>query len=483
MRCVLSTFVVVFLNLLVISSSYGEAHLYTGTLTKLNPEAFEALSRPAEEGARFESIRLRLSDVRGIPDTIFVFDRRKLPPAAGEFLVMGEVIADPSIPVLLQGTASSRGERLHRRVAASIIGDTLTLTFARSEHVVTPRVYTLRANVIEGDVMVVRVTRLASSALAGKECEDDERVSTAELSKVVGVLSAETARVVTISTDADKEWFQKYGPNSNAEIAAILNAAEAVYERELGIRFALVKNHTYVDGSSPYVSSNASVLLRSFQTNSANSKNLGIRDETFHQDVDVKYLFSGKNLDGTTVGLAYIGAACWSPKQAYGLVQDVRRDYNITTFMHELGHTLGASHDTTERSGIMYPSLGLKNRFSEISKQQIYRHIAAFGKCIDEKQIAPNLHNATISLRAKRGRSLRFIAQLRSNRGVSIGNTAVVFTVNNKQVTRQTNPAGKAIIKVGRKMAARLRRSKAVSVVVSTADGETVSRRLKIRLS
>ena len=483
MRCVLSTFVVVFLNLLVISSSYGEAHLYTGKLTKLNPDAFAALGRPAQEGTRFDSVRLGLSGVRGLPATTFVFNRRKMPPAAAEFLVAGEVLKDQSIPVLLQGEAWSHGRRLHRRVAASIIEGIITIVFAKSEHVITPRIYTLKAKISTDDRMSVRITRLASSALAGKQCEDDHRRPSTAGAKNIGALSAETARVVTISTDADKEWFQKYGANSNAEIAAILNAAEAVYERELGLRFALVKNHTYVDGSSPYVSSNASVLLRSFQANTANSKNLGIRDETFHQDVDVKYLFSGRNLDGTTVGLAYIGAACWSPKQAYGLVQDVRRDYNITTFMHELGHTLGASHDTTERSGIMYPSLGLKNRFSEISKQQIYRHIAAFGKCIDEKQIAPNLHNATISLRAKRGRSLRFIAQLRSNRGISIGNTAVVFTVNNKQVTRQTNPAGKAIIKVGRKMAARLRRSKAVSVAVATADGETVSRRLKIRLS
>ncbi|MFO0001754.1 MAG: hypothetical protein ACK559_11550, partial [bacterium] len=51
----------------------------------------------------------------------------------------------------------------------------------------------------------------------------------------------ELARVVTISTDADPEWYQKYGDQSNAVIASLINATEAIYNRQLGLRFRIVK--------------------------------------------------------------------------------------------------------------------------------------------------------------------------------------------------------------------------------------------------
>ena len=482
MRFGFTTAIVAVFTLVFMSAPHAETRAYRGELEKLNPGAWLSLREKAVPNVPFQSIKMRLAGVRGLPTTTFVFNRRKLPFAAGEFVYQGRGYTDPVVPVLLQGYAETRGGKLHRRVAASIVGDKLTVTFAREHRVRVPTLYTLTGRLTANSVISARLSRVTQTALAGKECDDSHTEPSAATSHYVGTFTEQTARVVTISTDADKEWFLKYGRNSNAEIASILNAAEAVYERELGIRFALVKNHTYVDDSSPYTSTHASLLLRSFATNPANAKNLGLRTETFHYDVDVKYLFTGKNLDGTTVGLAYIGAACWSPKQAYGLVQNVRRDYNITTFMHELGHTLGASHDTSERSGIMYPTLGLKNRFSEASKQQIYRHITAFGKCIEEKRIAPNLHNATLSLRAHRRRRVRFVAQLKSNRGASLSNVPVVFTMNNRRIERTTNRAGRAIIKLTSKLARKLRRANAVNVRVATKNGETQSRRVKVRL-
>jgi hypothetical protein len=101
-----------------------------------------------------------------------------------------------------------------------------------------------------------------------------------------------TARVVTLSTDADPEWYAVYGELSNATIASIVNAAEAIFEKQLGVRFALVRQHVYI-GTSAYVSSDASELLRSFAKNPENPANLGLSPLTFNEDVDAKHLFTG----------------------------------------------------------------------------------------------------------------------------------------------------------------------------------------------
>lgn len=484
------TFFIVIVSYVLGFEAHAEEVVYRGALTIKNPRALSALEKPADLGSRFSSIKMELSGVKGLPRLTFVFNRRKMPSAAAEFVVGAKRYSDPATPVLLQGTVKSRRRTFRRRVAASIIGKKLSIVFAREQSVLRPRVFTLTGLLSGKAQLNVRVSRLASSALAGKACDNEVVKGNSSASAPSKALAVERVRVVTISTDADFEWYQKYGINSNAEISAILNAAEAVYERELGIRFALVKTHTYVDSRSPYTSSNPSVLLRSFAMNPDNARNLGLRPETFHQDVDVKYLFSGKNLDGTTVGLAYIGAACWSPKQAYGLVQNVRRDYNITTFMHELGHTLGAGHDDSERSGIMYPSLGIKSQFSELSKYQIDRHLASFGKCIEEKVIAPNLHNAKLSLRVKNKtlrvknkRGMRVVAELRSNTGVLVSGTSVVFTFNSTQVTKSTNDQGQAVLRLNSKFFKRLGRGGRALVKASTLDGEVVTRPVKLRLS
>jgi hypothetical protein len=480
MKRIVPSFLVALFGCVLVSRVYAQEAVYRGTLAVKNPKAFTALKRPADLGSRFSPIRMELSGVKGLPRLTFVFNRRKMPSAASEFVVGEQRHRDDVVPVLLQGTVKSRGRTFRRRVAASIIGKKLSIVFARERNVLTPRIFTLTGVLAGRAHMNVRVSRLASSALAGKACDNDAVKRAASSIDSPRALALESVRVVTISTDADYEWYQKYGVNSNAEISAILNAAEAVYELELGIRFALVKMHTYVDSSSPYSSTNASTLLRSFATNPDNARNLALRPESFHQDVDVKYLFSGKNLDGTTVGLAYIGAACWSPKQAYGLVQNVRRDYNVTTFMHELGHTLGAGHDDSDRSGIMYPSLGVKTSFSELSKHQISRHLAGFGKCIEEKTIAPNLHNADLSLQVKIKKSVRVVAELRSNTGSLLSGTSIVFTFNKRRVTKYTNAKGRAILRINRK---KIGRRKSAIVRASTLDGEVETRAVKLRLS
>jgi hypothetical protein len=289
----------------------------------------------------------------------------------------------------------------------------------------------------------------------------------------------ENYRVVTLSTDADPEWYARYGENSNVEIAATINAAEALYERQLGIRFSIVRQHVYTV-SSPYVDTNSSKLLASFARNPENPANMGFSPTTFDDDVDLKHLFSGKDLDGTTIGLSYVGAVCWLSSSAYGLTQNVNRDLNMRTFAHEVGHSLGASHDTSDPNSIMYPSLGLQNYFSQSSVDQINKQLATIGKCVSEQMLAPNLATATISLQRKLSKdrkTLTFSGILISASSRPLPGEALQLRINTKVVPLVTDLNGQ----FSYSLSVRRIKAKKLSVVAETNDGRTAtSKTLKI---
>jgi hypothetical protein len=204
------------------------------------------------------------------------------------------------------------------------------------------------------------------------------------------------SRVITISTDADPEWFRKYGDQSNAVIASIINTAEAVYNRQLGLRFRIVRQHVYAD-ASPYSSSEPGALLSSFTRNPENANNLSTNAATFHDEVDLKHLFTGKDIDGSVIGIAYIGVVCAVPSLSYGITQAYLDAANAGIFAHEVGHNFGANHDSSDRNGMMYPSIMIPpaEKFSDFSLGEINTHLAKYGTCISVEQLAPRPDGGT----------------------------------------------------------------------------------------
>jgi hypothetical protein len=143
-----------------------------------------------------------------------------------------------------------------------------------------------------------------------------------------------TVGVVTVATDADFEYYVKYGSNTNSQIEGIINQASFPYQLEIGFSLSVGPQHVYEILPQPYTSTAASALLGEFR----HEWNLNHASESR----DVAHLFTGKELDGSVIGMAYRGKVWKSPSMAYALSQDHSSVYKIVA--HEIGHNFNAIH-------------------------------------------------------------------------------------------------------------------------------------------
>lgn len=174
-------------------------------------------------------------------------------------------------------------------------------------------------------------------------CGTDERHRIAPAS--VGHSSAFAGGAPTIcaallACDADHEYYVAYGSVNavNDRIEQVINSVNVEYSSEVGIMHTLGTVIVRTVEPDPYSSTNADTLLDQF-VNQWRNHHTGISRNACQ-------LFTGKNLNGSTIGLAYIGAVCDSDF-GYSLVQsDFNATYGCVTDLsaHELGHNWNAQH-------------------------------------------------------------------------------------------------------------------------------------------
>lgn len=449
----------------------------------------------------------------------------------------GQKIIDPVDPLLLRGriAVGSGTPRSGRKVfsaAASVIKKELKITFpgkATGSRRSRQRIYTVRL-LLDGSIRVsarvssipsrafhrgacgAATSKISAAAVAGDGSEDggDNTIEPIPADSPTPIENgsepgAKMAKVITISTDADPEWYAKYGDSSNAVIASIINTAEAIYEKQLGIRFKIIRQHTYT-GNSPYTSSDPGTLLRSFVANSDNKENLGNGGSDFNEEVDVKHLFTGKDMTGSVIGVAYVGTVCAAPGLAFGVTQSYVDAANAGIFAHELGHNFGAFHDVSDRSGLMYPSISIPpaDRFSDTSVSEISEHLARYGTCISRELVKPRedlpryetptpappsanpkKEPARISLRrrlvgTKREPVVSFSGRVFSDSRQRVGAVKLTLVVSGVEVGRTvTNDKGEYQFLVKFSMP----QGREVYAFVETTDGEVASRLIWIKSS
>jgi subtilisin-like proprotein convertase family protein len=162
-----------------------------------------------------------------------------------------------------------------------------------------------------------------------------------------------------IAFDADFEFFQLNGSstaNTITDIETVMNIVEAMYHRDLGITFRTATIIVRTTAADPYSSTDPNTLLGQFAGH-WNTVQAGVTR-------DLAQLYTGKELNGTTIGLALLGQVCIGapPGGAYSLVQS-RWSPNIlaraSLSAHEIGHNFNAQHcDAQADCGVMCSGLG-----------------------------------------------------------------------------------------------------------------------------
>ena len=162
------------------------------------------------------------------------------------------------------------------------------------------------------------------------EIQPDETVDTPSIA-AAGILQE-----CEIAVDADFEYFSAFGSvdASLARIELIINVMNEQYESEVGIRHTVSDAVVRATANDPFTTSNSSNLLGQVRNLHRSS---GIRGDLVH-------LFTGRNLDGNTIGVAFVGVVC-SNNSRYGLSQNITPLSNMTDLVaHELGHNWNQSH-------------------------------------------------------------------------------------------------------------------------------------------
>ena len=190
-----------------------------------------------------------------------------------------------------------------------------------------------------------------------------------------------------VATEADNEFVAALGGSSNAnnEILSILNQVDGIYQAELSIALRVTYQHTWAGSSDPFTASSASQLLSEFSTYW--NANL-----TFNDTFDLAHLWTGRDLDGTTVGVAYRGVVCKYRTTSYGLSQrDTGSFFRVGTPTHEIGHNFGASHPDTATppatgcdNSIMSSAGGASSQltFCQFSRDEINTHLSTYSACL-----------------------------------------------------------------------------------------------------
>lgn len=213
----------------------------------------------------------------------------------------------------------------------------------------------------------------------GLDAETADAEGTDTLSNALGqdlsaaqplIAMAQSTEAIELVVVADAEFVAENGANTAMAVTSRINVVDGIFDSQVGVALSLVEIVPLASNGS-LSSTNAGLLLDQFSdlTASGEIANPGLA-----------HLFTGRNLDGSTAGVAYLRSIC---RVSSGVGLSETRGggtRGAITVAHEIGHNFGAPHDNqngspcaaTPSGFLMNPSLNFGgDSFSECSLDEI----------------------------------------------------------------------------------------------------------------
>ncbi len=148
-------------------------------------------------------------------------------------------------------------------------------------------------------------------------------------------------KICDIAFDADYEFYQLSGssvPNVVYDIENTLQSVEMIYQRDCQISYEVPAIIVRTTVNDPYSTTVGATVLSQMRTEWNNNQALIRRD--------LAQLITGRDLDGTLIGISYIGVVC-TLTDAYGVNELEYSPYfelRVALLAHEIGHGWNAVH-------------------------------------------------------------------------------------------------------------------------------------------
>ena len=186
-----------------------------------------------------------------------------------------------------------------------------------------------------------------------------------------------------VSALGDASFLQRFSSMAEAEDAVLarLNNVDGIFSAQLGISIQVPSVNVYShDPATLSSSTSPTTLLDSLGRLRASNADLQARGVT--------HLFTGRDLDGTTVGIAYTKSLCNSRYSASLTESRGRGTWTESLIAaHEIGHNFGAVHDgtgvcsSTPQTFLMAPSVNGSSTFSQCSLSSM-QELAQTATCL-----------------------------------------------------------------------------------------------------
>ena len=155
-----------------------------------------------------------------------------------------------------------------------------------------------------------RMFRLADVYFAPGEltCEngtaalDGEQAVAALAQEFTALAAAAATRNLDLGAVADFEFSQAFGAAAESALLTRFNNVDGIFSEQLGVRISVKAIDIFTANDDPFTTTVPSALLDELAD---------YRDATPRQDaLGLTHLFTGRNLDGSTAGTAFLGAVC-----------------------------------------------------------------------------------------------------------------------------------------------------------------------------